>query len=121
MHGSSSNFTVWTQTAPPTPASSTDPTGGAGAAGAGPGAGGAAPPVATAAAFLGGSGGTSGSGGSSSNTSGGAARKAPMKPICVGELIAHTDAVNTLLPLSPFALCAGGSDGLVSLWKVRLA
>jgi len=116
MHTSSSNFTVWTQTAPSTPASSTDPTGIAGAAGTGPGAGGVAPPMGTAAAFLGGSGGTSGGGG---GTSGGTARKAPMKPICVGELIAHTDAVNTLLPLSPFALCAGGSDGLVSLWKVR--
>ena len=43
----------------------------------------------------------------------------PMKPVCVGELTAHADAVNALLAVSPFALAAAGSDGLVSLWKVR--
>ena len=42
---------------------------------------------------------------------------APMRPVCVGELMAHSDAVTKLLPVSPFTLVAGGSDGLVSLWK----
>jgi hypothetical protein len=42
-----------------------------------------------------------------------------MRPVCVGELVAHTDAVNALVAVSPFTLAAGGSDGLVSLWKVR--
>eukprot|EP01137_Pigoraptor_chileana_P033804 Opistho-2@25317 len=45
----------------------------------------------------------------------------PARPVCHGELLAHADVVNAVLPVGDGSFASCGSDGVVVLWKDGLA
>eukprot|EP01136_Pigoraptor_vietnamica_P010343 Opistho-1_new@47853 len=52
---------------------------------------------------------------------GGAGGTGLSRPVCHGEMLAHADVVNAVLPVGDGAFASCGSDGAVVLWKDGLA
>lgn len=52
-----------------------------------------------------------------SNRPGGAQRRFVYQPMLIGEMWAHSDQVNMLIPLSPFSFASASHDSTVIIWK----